>query len=47
MLMTNTLFKVSLLLMAWIAWFYVLTFLTQLTFTPWDGAVDWPAVGTW
>jgi hypothetical protein len=33
--------------LAWIAYFYVLTFLTQLTFTPWDGAVDWPAVGTW
>jgi hypothetical protein len=43
----KTLAKIGLLLLAWIAWFFVLTFLTQLTFTPWDGAIDWPAVGTW
>ncbi|MEO8610536.1 MAG: hypothetical protein ABI690_21750 [Chloroflexota bacterium] len=43
----KTLFHIGLLLSAWIAWFFVLTFLTQLTFTPWDGAIDWPALGTW
>ena len=47
MLTVKNLSRIGLLLLAWIAWFYVLTFLTQLTFTPWDGAIDWPAVGTW
>jgi hypothetical protein len=47
MLTAKMLSKFGLLVMAWIAYFYVLTFLTQLTFTPWDGAIDWPAVGTW
>src|SRR5580765_7075877 len=47
MLNAKLLAKWGLLVVAWIACFYVLTFLTQLTFTPWDGAIDWPAVGTW
>lgn len=37
----------GLLFLAWIVWFYLLTFLTQLTFTPWDGAIDWSQTGTW
>lgn len=37
----------GLLFLSWIACFYLITFLTQLTFTPWDGAIDWPAIGTW
>ena len=47
MLKVKLLAQWGLLILAWVAGFYVLTFLTQLTFTPWDGAVDWPAVGTW
>ncbi len=47
MLTAKTLPKFGLLILAWMAHFYVLTFITQLTFTPWDGAVDWPEVGTW
>ena len=47
MLKLKTLTQIGLLLAAWVAWFYLLTFLTQLIFTPWDGAIDWPAVGTW
>jgi hypothetical protein len=39
--------QIGSLLLAWIALFYLLTFLTELTFTPWNGALDWPAVGTW
>jgi hypothetical protein len=39
--------QIGSLLLAWIALFYLLTFLTELTFTPWSGALDWPAVGTW
>ena len=39
--------KIGLLMLAGIALFYVLTFVTQLTLTTWDGALDWPAVGTW
>lgn len=43
----KTLSRFGLLILAWIAWFYVLTFFTELTFVPWDGALHWPEVGTW
>jgi hypothetical protein len=39
--------QLSLLVLAWIALFFLLTFITELTFVPWDGALDWPEVGTW
>src|SRR5437868_12371208 len=47
MITAKRIVKFGLLLLAWIAIFYILTFFTQLTFTPWDGAIDWPNVGTW
>jgi hypothetical protein len=39
--------QIGALILAWIALFYVFTFFTELTLTPWDGALDWPDVGTW
>lgn len=39
--------QIGSLLLAWVALFFLLTALTELIFTPWDGALDWPAVGTW
>jgi hypothetical protein len=39
--------KFGLLFLSWIAWFYVLTFFTELSLTPWNAALHWPDVGTW
>ena len=47
MVRIKTMSQMSLLFLAWVALFYLVTFLTQLTLTPWDTAIDWPAVGTW
>jgi hypothetical protein len=39
--------KISLLMLAWLAVFFILTMITDFTLVPWDTAIERPAVGTW
>lgn len=43
----KTLAKFGLLSVCWLAIFFVLTFITELTLAPWDTAIHRPEVGTW